>query len=243
MRELADRHGLRIVYDAAHAFGVVHGGRPIATYGDLSVFSFHATKVFHTAEGGAVLGSNAKLFDTLALLRNFAIVNEDEVRGLGVNGKMSEVHAAIGLSVFAAAEAEYQQRATLASRYQERLGGLEGVVFQRKLEDTKHNFGYLAIEVDAEGYGLSRDQVQAALRAENINCRKYFHPLCSENPVYATQPSARPENLPNAHRLASRVLCLPLYGELGADGVDRIARAIEDIQALAPRIRRQLGAA
>jgi dTDP-4-amino-4,6-dideoxygalactose transaminase len=238
LAELGERRGLRVVYDAAHAFGVSVRGRPIGCFGDLSVLSFHATKVFHTSEGGAVVGVRREAFGRLAMLRNFGIVSEDEVTGVGVNGKMSEVHAAMGLALLEEAHAEVGRRAAIAARYRERLSELPGVVFQRFAPETLRNHYNFSLEIDEAAFGLSRDAVHEALRAENVHTRKYFHPLCSENPSYRDLPSARPEHLRNAHRVASRILCIPLYGELGLEGADRVADALFAIQAHAPAIRR-----
>jgi hypothetical protein len=225
-----------VVYDAAHAFGVSVRGRPIGCFGDLSVLSFHATKVFHTSEGGAVVGVRRESFGRLAMLRNFGIVSEDEVTGVGVNGKMSEVHAAMGLALLEEAHAEVGRRAAIAARYRERLSELPGVVFQGFAPETLRNHYNFSLEIDEAAFGLSRDAVHEALRAENVHTRKYFHPLCSENPSYRDLPSARPEHLRNAHRVASRILCIP-HGESGSrSGSGR--RCLFAIQAHAPAIRR-----
>jgi dTDP-4-amino-4,6-dideoxygalactose transaminase len=237
---LAAAKGLRIVYDAAHAFGVAHRGRPIGDYGDLSIFSFHATKLFHTAEGGAVVGSDATLLRRIRLLRNFGIVNEDEVTGIGTNGKMSELHAALGLALFGRLDDELRGRARAAALYVERLAEVDGIHLQRLAPETTYNHSYLAVEIEAGAFGLTRDQLHAAMRAENVVTRKYFWPLCSENEAYRLLPSARPDHLPNAARLASRVLCLPLFGDLSADDVDRVVESLLAIHAAAPAIARAL---
>jgi dTDP-4-amino-4,6-dideoxygalactose transaminase len=181
-------------------------------------------------------------FERLALLRNFGIVNEDEVRGVGVNGKLSELHAALGLAMFEPAARETEARAQLAASYRVRLEKLEGILFQRVSPDTQPNHAYFTIEIDAPSFGLSRDQVHEALRADNIFARKYFSPLCSENPSYRDIPTARRECLPHAHRLASRILCLPNHGDLGRNGAERVVEALIGIQAHAPALRRAVGA-
>lgn len=237
---VAARHGMRVVYDAAHAFGVSHRGRPIGEWGDLAVFSFHATKLFHTAEGGAVVGSDGALGPTIRLLRNFGIVDEDEVRGVGLNGKLSELHAAVGLSLLDAMEAEIAARARLAARYDAALAGVEGLGAQCFAPETRRNYAYYTIEVDRDRFGLSRDELHAALHAEGIVSRKYFWPLCSDNPAYRRLASAQPGHLPRAERVAARVLCLPLYGELAADDVDAIAECVGALHRAAPRIRSAL---
>ena len=237
---LATAHGLHLVYDAAHAFGVWHRGHPIGDWGELSIFSFHATKLFHTAEGGAVVGPDARSAETLRLLRNFGIVNEDEVRGVGLNGKLSELHAALGLPLLDLIDGEIAARAQLAARYDAAFAGVVGLGGQQIAPETRRNYAYYTVEVDPDRFDLTRDELHAALRAEGIVSRKYFFPLCSANVAYRHLPTAQPGRLPNAERVASRVLCLPLYGELAADDVDAIADAVLTIQAAAPRVRAAL---
>ena len=235
---LARRHQLKLVYDAAHAFGVRLRGESLLSWGDVSCLSFHATKVFHTVEGGAIATNDRDLAASFALLRNFGIVDENLVKGIGINGKMSELHAAMGLLVFAGIEGEIEKRAALSARYHERLQGTEGLRFQRIEPETKRNHFNMTVEIDPDAFGLSRDAVFAGLRAERIIARKYFYPLCSENEYYRDLPSARPECLPVAHRVAARVLTLPLYGALEPDDVDAVADAILRLRTFAPRVQR-----
>jgi len=237
---IADQHGLRIVYDAAHCFGVEHRGQPIGAYGDLSVLSFHATKVFHCSEGGAVLARDPALQEKLALLRNFGIVDENEVRGVGLNGKLSELHGAMGLLVLDQMTDERTRRAQLTMLYREGLAGLPGVRLQRVAEDTVENHFNMTIEIDPEGFGLTRDDLQRALVAERVVTRKYFYPLCSENECYAKLPSSVSEHLMNARRVASRILSLPLYGDLGESAVHAIIETVCALHASAPAVRRAL---
>jgi len=237
---LSRARGLRVVYDAAHAFGVRHRGRPIGQFGDLSILSFHATKLFHTAEGGAVLAPDATRGSSIELLRNFGIVNQDEVRGVGLNGKLSELHAALGLALLDDVDAELAARAALAARYAEGLAGIDGLSLQRPAPETEPNHAYCTIQIDPERFGVSRDELHVALAAERIMTRKYFHPLCSQNTAYRGLPSADPARLPNAHAVASRVLCLPLYGELAPHAVDRIVECVRALHAAAPRVRAAL---
>lgn len=236
LQSLADRRGVRVLYDAAHAFGVVHSEIGIGCFGDLSVFSFHATKLFHSAEGGAITGPDAARLPTIASLRNFGIISEDEVRGVGINGKMSELHSALGLTVLKTFDEEVRARGERVALYKKRFAGIDGIKFQRIEPDTVPNHAYLPIEIDTEAFGLSRDEVHNAMRAENIITRKYFHPLCSDNPAYRSLPSAHPDRLPNAYRLASRVLCLPLYGELPLDTASAIADCLLEIRESASTI-------
>lgn len=222
---LANEHDLKIVYDAAHAFGVSHRRRGIGSWGDLSIFSFHATKIFHTAEGGAIVGADPSRFASVASLRNFGIVNEEVVRGIGINGKLSEFHAALGLTVLEMFDDEVSNRAQRVALYRKRLS-VEGISMQRVEPDTVPNHAYFTIEIDTDSFGMSRDQLHRAMRAENIITRKYFYPLCSDNLAYRSLPSAQVDRLPNAHRVASRVLCLPLYGELSLDTIEGIAECV-----------------
>ena len=242
LERVARQRGLRVIYDAAQAFGATSGRRGIGHCGDLSVFSFHATKVFHTAEGGAVVGHDPALLERVGSLRNFAIRNEEETCGLGINGKMSELHAAVGLALLDTIDDEMTTRRRLRARYVDRLGGVEGLVLQRVPPDAEANQAYFTVEVDPIGFGLTRDEVQRALSFENIVARRYFWPLCSENPYYRKLPSAVPERLPNAHRVASRILCLPLYGDLGFDDVDRIVDAVLALRDASIGVRRRLAA-
>jgi len=243
LERVARQWGLRVIYDAAQAFGASSGGRGIGGCGDLSIFSFHATKVFHTAEGGAVVGRDPLLLERVASLRNFAIRNEEETCGLGINGKMSEVHAAVGLALLDRIDDEMTARKRLRAHYVERLGGVEGLRLQRAAPNAEPNQAYFTVEIDPRGFGLTRDEVQHALIFENIVARRYFWPLCSENPYYRRLPSSAPERLPNAHRVASRILCLPLYGDLGLDDVDRIVDALLALRDGSTGVRRRLAAA
>ena len=239
---LAGERGLRVLYDAAHAFGVRMEGRSIFEAGDLSVLSFHATKLFHTAEGGAVVGSSEADRRANALLRNFGIVNEEEVSGVGLNGKLSELHAALGLELLPLIDDEIARRAEVAACYEERLRGVAGLRFQQFAPTTRRNHAYFTVEVEPDRFGLTRDEVHQALRLDNIITRKYFHPLASENPVYRGLPSADPARLPNAHRVASRILCLPIYGELTPADADAVAGTVLGLAGEPERVRRALRA-
>lgn len=238
---IAARHGLRVVYDAAHCFGVRYRGESLGRYGDCAALSFHATKVFHTAEGGAVLTRDDALRERLELLRNFGIVDENVVRGVGLNGKLSELHAAMGLAVLDRIDDEIARRARLAALYRDGLGPLPGIRLQHFAAGTEENHFNLTIEIDPDAFGLCRDAVHRALLAERVVTRKYFHPLCSENPSYRDAPSADPAGLPVAHRVASRILSLPLYGDLAPEAVHGIVDVLTTLHAEAPAVRRALG--
>ncbi len=237
---LAARRGLKVVYDAAHVYGVEQDGEAVCQWGDLSVLSFHATKLFHTCEGGAIIAAEPGLVERIALLRNFGIVSHAEVRGVGLNGKLSELHAAVGLGVLAAVDGEIRARAQLVGRYRELLEDVPGLRMQKWSPATKRNHAYFTLEVDEREFGMSRDVLHDALRAENIFVRRYFHPLCSENESYRNLASARPQNLPNATRLARRILCLPLHGGIGLADVERIAERVTLLQSRAPEVRRAI---
>jgi dTDP-4-amino-4,6-dideoxygalactose transaminase len=240
LQEIADRHGLSLLYDAAHAFGVTYRGTPIGRFGDLSALSFHATKVFHTAEGGAVVSGNDSLREQLALLRNFGIVDENRVQGVGLNGKLSELHAALGLLVLGEIDSEIERRGALSALYRGRLGEVPGIRFQRFAEGTGRNFFNFSIEIDPDEFGLSRDQVHKGLTPEGIVSRKYFHPLCSENECYRGLPSAAIEGLANANRVSHRILSLPLHGGLDEAHVDGVCDALIGLRNHADAARRAL---
>ncbi|MFP8879768.1 MAG: DegT/DnrJ/EryC1/StrS family aminotransferase [Myxococcota bacterium] len=240
IQEIADRHGLKVIYDAAHAFGVRAMGRPIGVWGDLSIFSFHATKIFHTVEGGAIVANSRDHLESLTLLRNFGIVNENEVRGIGLNGKLSELHAAVGLLVLTEIDREIDSRARLTRHYRERLQEIEGIRFQKSADGARGNYFSLALEFSESEFGLSRDQVCEGLRAENIFARKRFYPLCSENDCYSHLPSACSEGLPNARRLSENILTLPLYGALTINQVDGVIDALLRLRSNAASVRQAL---
>ena len=227
LQALADEHGLALIYDAAHAFGVTVGGESVLRWGDASSVSFHATKLFSTVEGGAVFVGDETLKARLDRMRNFGILNENEIAMSGLNMKMSELHAAFGTLTLDGVAAEIERRAAIAARYSDRLGRLPGLRVISRGEGFQPNWSYYAIAIDADAFGVSRDTVHAALRSLNINLRKYFHPLVSEVPVYADLPTAREDRLPEAAKLAREVLCLPIYGELSDAAVDRVIAAFE----------------
>lgn len=238
--DISKRHGIPVVYDAAHAFGVKVGERPIGTFGELSALSFHATKVFHCAEGGAVVSADPARHEKLRLLRNFGIVNENEVSGIGLNGKLAEMHAALGLLVLDEIDDEIARRASLASSYYERLGALPGLRFQQIDSRVTRNHFNFTIEIDEDEFGLSRDELHSALKRERIISRKYFYPVCSKNVCYQELPSSAASNLPVATKLSERILSLPLYGALRSEDVDRIADAITLLSECAAAVKAEL---
>jgi dTDP-4-amino-4,6-dideoxy-D-glucose transaminase len=232
LQAIAGRHGLHVIYDAAHAFGVKYRGRPIVDYGDVSMLSFHATKLFSTIEGGALVSRTAAQRSRINFLKNFGIAGEEEVIGPGINGKMDEFQAAFGLLHLRMVADEIALRKGIAGIYRERLARVPGLTMLRDSDSTQPNYAYFPILVNPGAYGPNRDALFQALRSCNIISRKYFYPLVSRAPCYAALPSAAPSGLPVAERAASRVLCLPIYGTLPCQTVHTICDVIEACQEL-----------
>lgn len=233
IQTIADRHGLPVIYDAAHAFGARYRGRSLCSYGDAAVLSFHATKLFTTGEGGALIVRNGTQKARVDYLKNFGIAGPEEVIGPGINGKMNEFQAAFGLLQLDGIAQEIANRRAIDRRYRSRLGGLPGLTMLAELPDAERNYSYFPILVDAAAYGHSRDELCERLARYNVFARKYFFPLCSQYPCYASLPSSKWEVLPNAERIARQVLCLPMYGGLPLESVDRIAAIVESFHMLA----------
>jgi dTDP-4-amino-4,6-dideoxygalactose transaminase len=235
LQRVADRHGLKIIYDAAHAFGARVNGRAIATFGDVTMFSFHATKLFHTAEGGALACGSPSLKARIDDLRNFGIQGPDVVAAIGLNGKMSELHAALGLCVLEGLEDELARRRRLLARYRDRFALVPGVTWLNGGDVNGASGQYAVIRVDEARFGCSRDVLHRELRTFNVFTRKYFHPLCADYDCYRDLHSAAASNLPIATRAAQEVLCVPLYGALSESDVDRICDMITAIGQAARR--------
>ena len=227
IQRIADRHGLKVIYDAAHAFGVRHRGQSILGHGDLSVLSFHATKAFHTFEGGAIVCPDAATKERIDRLKNFGIVDETTVIAPGINGKMSEINAAFGLLELQHVDGELARRRAIDRLYRQRLAGVPGIVCPEVPPDSEGNCSYFPILVD-ERRSADRDAIYHRLREQQIYARRYFYPLISDFPMYRDLPSASPEQLPEASRLARRVLCLPIYPGLTDAEVTRIADLIAE---------------
>ena len=214
LQQIADRYGLRLLYDAAHAFGVTVGGRPIGSFGDASVFSFHATKLFSTAEGGLVTTNNAANSEPLYLLRNFGIKNEEEVTAVGINGKLSELQAALGLLNLPLVGPEMEKRSRLRRKYEEFLLDLPGITLQPKQAGISQSEQYFAVRVDPLKVGRTRDDLYAALKARQIYARKYFHPICTDFECYRGFPIHSISQTPYVETVKSQVLCLPFHGDV-----------------------------
>jgi dTDP-4-amino-4,6-dideoxygalactose transaminase len=221
IQRIADMYGLKVIYDAAHAFGVRYQGQSLLNHGDLSVLSFHATKVFNTFEGGAIISQDAKTKQRVDFLKNFGIANETTVVAPGINGKMSEINAAFGLLQLKSVGEVQQKRAALDAHYRERLAGVRGISVMSPVPGMEPNHSYFPIFVGPK-YGRSRDALFDELRARAIHARRYFYPLISEFPMYRGQPSAAPGNLPIASQAAREVICLPFYPALPLEQADAI---------------------
>ncbi len=240
LSEIADRHGIRLLFDAAHAFGCTCGGRPIGTFGDCEVFSFHATKFVHCGEGGAVVTNDGNLADRLRLLRNFGFAGIDRIESLGVNGKMSELAAAVGLTSLDHQGAIVATNRANHEAYRRRLQPLTGLKVLGFDPSERHNFQYVVVEVDEREAGLTRDELVAVLFAENVLARRYFFPGCHRMEPYRAASGETPQPLPATEDLAARVLVLPtgmrIDDSIVAQIADILARAIEG----APAVRRHL---
>ncbi len=229
IREIADRYGLRVIYDAAHAFGAEIDGSGIGTFGDISMFSFHATKLFHTAEGGALTFKDENLKKRIDLLKNFGIKNEEEVVMPGINGKMNEIQAALGLVMLDYIDREKERRAAIAKSYRELLRDCEGIVLPPELPETMDSRQYFVIRINQKRFGISRDTVYERFKKFNVFTRKYFYPLCSDYTCYKQLPSSSPDNLPAAKTVVTETLVLPFYGGLSISDVERICNIFKNL--------------
>jgi dTDP-4-amino-4,6-dideoxygalactose transaminase len=227
IQKIADDYNLKVVYDAAHAFGVQDRDGSVLRHGDLSVLSFHATKVFNTFEGGAIVCPDAKVKQRIDQLKNFGFADEVTVVAPGINGKMSEVNAAFGMLQLERIDQAISRRRAIDSVYREMLGNVEGVLCLEDSGETFSNYSYFPILLDS-AYPLSRDALYRKLRGESIYARRYFYPLISDFPMYRGLPSARRENLRVAAGVAERVLCLPIYPDLEEEQVISIVQSIAD---------------
>lgn len=221
LQRIADTYGLKLIYDAAHAFGVKYKGQSVLRYGDLSILSFHATKVYTTFEGGAIISPDAKTKQRIDFLKNFGFADEVTVVAPGINGKMNEIQAAIGLLQLKHLPLALNAREQIDRRYRQELAGVKGISFLPKQSDVTSNHAYFPIFVGS-GFPLNRDGLYERLRANGIYARRYFFPLISEMPMYRGFSSANAGNLPVATRIANEVLCLPIYPDLQAPDQGRV---------------------
>jgi dTDP-4-amino-4,6-dideoxygalactose transaminase len=221
IEEIADNYGLKVIYDAAHAFAVEWKGHSVLSHGDLSVLSFHATKVFNTFEGGAIISPDAKTKRRIDHLKNFGFVDEVTVVAPGINGKMSEFNAALGLVQLRHIDAALSKRKAIDERYRAGLSTVKGVRCLGDAGETRANYAYFPILIEPE-YPLARDHLYDMLKQRGIYARRYFHPLISEFPMYKALPSSSADNLPVARAASAQVLCLPIYPDLDMEIVDRM---------------------
>jgi dTDP-4-amino-4,6-dideoxygalactose transaminase len=218
---------LKLIYDAAHSFGVKINGNSILNYGDLSILSFHATKVFNTIEGGAIISPDEKTKKRIDFLKNFGFVDETTVIEPGINAKMNELQAAFGFLQLKYIDNYISRRRTLVDVYRNKLINIEGLRYLFDKEGVHHNYSYFPILIDKIVYGMSRDEVYENLKKYNIYCRRYFYPLISQFPTYKGLNSAKPENLPNAEKIAQQIICLPLYPNLDILIVNQICKILK----------------
>lgn len=224
IERIAKKHGLKVIYDAAHAFGVKKSGLGIANYGDVSIFSFHATKVFHTIEGGAVVYHDKEIGERLYDLKNFGIHGPERVYSVGANAKMNEFQAAMGICNLRHIDEEIQKRKHVSERYQKRLGGVDGITLRIIQENVQSNYAYFPILIDWKRFGKSRNEVYTQLRENNINTRKYFYPLTSEFECYRGKFDVA--STPVALEISRQVLALPIYAGLENETIDWICDII-----------------
>jgi dTDP-4-amino-4,6-dideoxygalactose transaminase len=229
LQAIADRHRLKVVYDAAHAFGTRIDGVGIGNFGDASMFSFHATKLFHTAEGGALTCPSAETKIAFDHLKNFGILNQEQVREVGINGKMNELQAALGLAVLDCVAEEIRKRQAIIARYRERFAAMDGITVMREPANVESSCQYFVVRINEREFGASRDGVFETLKEYNVMARKYFHPLCTDYECYRDLPTAAPGLLPVASGAVKEVLCLPLYGTLALDAVDAICDIVQGV--------------
>jgi len=235
IQEIADKYGLKVIYDAAHAFGVEvpadqYGLEPyddkglagIMNAGDMSTLSFHATKVFNTIEGGALIVHDEKMKKRIDQLKNFGITDEVTVVAPGINGKMDEMRSAYGLLNLKKVDTAIKARQAVAQQYRSALSEVKGISFWDDMPGIRHNYSYFPIFIDADQYGESRDSLYYRLKEQNILSRRYFYPLISNFPTYRGLPTASRENLPNGNKMANDVLCLPMHHALSDEDIRRI---------------------
>lgn len=226
IQAIADKYGLKVIYDAAHAFGVEVNGESVLTKGDMATLSFHATKVYNTLEGGALVMHDEATKKRIDYLKNFGFAGETEVVAPGINSKVDEVRAAYGLLNLKQVDAAIEARHQVAIKYREALRDVSGVRFFDDMPGVRHNYSYFPIFINAEEYGKTRDQLYFEMKEKGILGRRYFFPLISTFSTYRGLPSAAPENLPVATKIANEVICLPMHHALTDGDIERILNFI-----------------
>ena len=227
IQDIADRYGLKVIYDAAHAFGVDVDGESLLNAGDMSTLSFHATKVYNTIEGGALVMKDEETKRKIDFLKNFGFKNEVEVVAPGINSKMDEMRSAYGILALRQVGEAIEARQRVAMQYRNALKNVPGVRFFEDMPGVRHNYSYFPVFINAEEYGMTRDQLYFKLKEANVLGRRYFYPLISTFEPYRTLPSSAAENLPVATRIADEVICLPMHHELTDSDVERVIGIIK----------------
>lgn len=230
IQRIADTYGLRVIYDAAHAFGVKKNGESILNWGDLSILSFHATKVYNSFEGGAIICQDEKTKRRIDLLKNFGIADEVTVIEPGINAKMNEVQAAFGILQLKHVDYYIAERKKRADLYAKLLKDIGGIHYITQEEGIEYNYAYFPILINTDKFGMSRDAVYFELQKHDIMGRRYFYPLITDFPIYRGMPSATAENLPVATQTAKEVLCLPMYPHLPLEDVERICNLLKSFK-------------
>lgn len=226
IQDIADKYGLKVIYDAAHAFGVEVNGESILNAGDMSTLSFHATKVYNTIEGGAMIMHDPKTKQRIDYLKNFGFAGETEVVAPGINSKMDEMRSAYGLLNLKQVDSAIEARHQVAIKYREALRNVDGIEFWDDIPGVKHNYSYFPIFVHQKTYGMSRDELYFKMKEQGVLGRRYFYPLISDFSTYRNLPSATKENLPVATEMAREVICLPMHHALTDEDIERVLNCI-----------------
>lgn len=229
INQIAKKHNLKVIYDAAHAFGVAKNGKSILNEGDLSILSFHATKVFNTFEGGAIVSHSAEMKKKIDDLKNFGFQDQITVEGIGINGKMNEVQTAMGLLQLKYINSAIDKRKKIIEIYRNALEEVDGIQFFNDIEGVKHNYAYFPVFINELEYGKSRDEVYEELKKHNIYGRRYFYPLINQFSAYKSLPSTESENLIVAEKMSNEVICLPVYPDLDHADVEKIIEILKDL--------------
>ena len=227
IQEIANKYGLKVIYDAAHAFGVEINGESILNFGDMATLSFHATKVYNTLEGGALVVHDEQTKKRIDYLKNFGFASETEVVAPGINSKVDEVRAAYGLLNLKQVDHAINSRRKVAIRYRDELQGVKGITFFNDIPGVRHNYSYFPIFINAEEYGMTRDELYFKMKEHNVFGRRYFYPLISTFSTYRGLDSANPDNLPIATQMSNNVICLPMHHALSENVVEYILQIIK----------------
>lgn len=227
IQEIANKYGLKVIYDAAHAFGVEINGESILNFGDMANLSFHATKVYNTLEGGALVVHDEQTKKRIDYLKNFGFASETEVVAPGINSKVDEVRAAYGLLNLKQVDHAINSRRKVAIRYRDELQGVKGITFFNDIPGVRHNYSYFPIFINAEEYGMTRDELYFKMKEHNVFGRRYFYPLISTFSTYRGLDSANPDNLPIATQMSNNVICLPMHHALSENEVEYILQIIK----------------